>query len=339
MTQQATTESPRPSARQARTDELRTQIAAVAVAATDTDRRIVQEILQRAATGEYGSKTYDLTPGIGALLFIEHNPHNRDWDPAWTLELSRRQTAGFWRKNNEPPGFYKDGALADAQHRLAAVAHSGVTWTTVVVFGMDREAIITIDAGRRRDAASALKMDGMQEARLKQTIAKNAAAYLVKQGDRDAALRSEMEIAKSIHTHHDVLETAIGIAQTSMTNLVNPVLKLPIAATTAYLMLSASPVWQTQRVREKLALFQTGQAEGGESEPFFTAGKLIEQAHEKPTVATRLSTSKEIGVVLHAMRLSEQGVRAVRKNAFLSAVKQSLPTPGYPDVAQQAAAE
>jgi len=326
---QATTE-PRVPARQARADEVRTRIAAVAAAATDTDRRTVQEILQRAGSGEYGSKTYDITPGSAALLFIEHNPHNRDWDPSWTLELARRQSAGLWKRNNEPPGFYKDGALADAQHRFAAVALSGITWTTVIVFGMDRESVMTIDAGRRRDAASALKMDGMQEAKLKQTIAKNAAAYLVKLGDETAALKSEMEIAKAIHTHHGVLETAINIAETSVANLVNPVLKTPVAATTAYLMLSASPPWSEQRVREKLALFQTGQAEGGESEPFFVVGKIIEAAHERSQ--PKLSNSREIGCVIHAMRLSEQGVRAVRRNAVLNAVKDSLPKTGYPEV-------
>jgi hypothetical protein len=119
-----------------------------------------------------------------------------------------------------------------------------------------------------------------------------------------------------------------------MANLVNPVLKTPVAATAAYLMLSASPPWSEQRVREKLALFQTGQAEGGESEPFFVAGKIIEAAHEKST-ATRLSNSKEIGMVIHAMRLSEQGVRAVRRNAMLNAVKESLPKTGYPEFQQQ----
>jgi hypothetical protein len=168
---QANTGQARPSARQARADDVRTRIVAVATSATETDRRTVQEILSRAASGEYGSKTHDLTPGVAALLFIEHNPHNRDWDPSWTLELARRMTAHLWKKNNEPPGFYKDGALADSQHRLAAAALAAITWTTVIVFGMDREAVMTIDAGRRRDAASALKMDGMHDAKLKQSIA------------------------------------------------------------------------------------------------------------------------------------------------------------------------
>jgi len=197
------------------------------------------------------------------------------------------------------------------------------------VFGMDRESVMTIDAGRKRDAASSLKMDGMQEAKLKQTIAKNAAAYLVRLGDERAALRSEMEVANAIHAHHSQLELAINIAESSEQNLVNAVLGKSIAATAAYLMLTASPPWSEQRVREKLALFQTGQSEGGESEPFFIAGRMIEQAHE-PRAANRLSTSKEIGLVIHAMRLSEQGVHAVRPAAMRAAIRAELPKADYP---------
>jgi pyruvate/2-oxoglutarate/acetoin dehydrogenase E1 component len=58
------------------------------------------------------------------VIFIEHNPHNRDWDPAWSLELARRQRSHIWRKNNEVPGFYRDGKLADAQ----LCADYGIRW-------------------------------------------------------------------------------------------------------------------------------------------------------------------------------------------------------------------
>jgi len=330
---------PKKTAKQSRADDVRTKIAAVAANATATDRRIVTDILTRAATGEYGSSTFDITPGVAALLFLEHNPHNRDFDPGWALELARRQRAGIWRKNNEPPGFYKDGALADAQHRLAATALSGVTWTTVIVFGMDRDAITTVDAGRRRDAASALKMDGVQEAKLKQQIIKATASYLLKRGDEQAALRSEVEIADAVHAHQGVLDLAINIAETSAQNLVNPVLRTPIAAAAAYLMLTATPPWPEQRVREKMALFQTGQSSAGESEPTFIAGQIIEKARTKTEAKDRLSTAKEIGLVLHALALSEQGVRASKTSTMKAAIKAELPRAGYPDLPMQEAAE
>ena len=208
-----TTTSPMALARQSRTDEVRTRIAAVAAAAAEADRETVRAILAEAARGHYGSKTFDITPGVGAILFVDHNPHNRDWDAGWSLELARRMRLGIWRKNNEVPGFYKDGRLENSQHRLAAVALANYTWTTVVVFGIDLSAITTVDAGKRRDAASALKMDGMAGAKLKQAVVKTAASYLVRLGQDNAALRSEVEIAEAIQGSHGTLEVAIEIAE------------------------------------------------------------------------------------------------------------------------------
>ena len=146
---------------------------------------------------------------------------------------------------------------------------------------MDRDAITTVDAGRRRDAASALKMDGVQEAKLKQQIIKATASYLLKRGDEQAALRSEVEIADAVHAHQGVLDLAINIAEASAQNLVNPVLRKPVAGAAAYLMLTATPPWPEQRVREKMALFQTGQSSAGESEPTFIAGQIIENPSRK----------------------------------------------------------
>lgn len=309
-------------------EEVRARIAAVAAAATDVDRETVRAILVEAANGQYSSKTYNITPGVGALLFLEHNPHNRDWDPSWSLEFARRMRINIWRKNNASPGFYKDGKLADAQHRFAAVALAGFTWTTVVVFGMDRNSITTVDAGKKRDAASALKMDGMHEAKLKQTVVKTSASYLVKRGEDGAALRSEVEIADSIRGNDGTLETAINIAEASEQNLVNPVLKTTIAATVAYLNLTHG--WPEQRVREKIALFQTGQSSAGEQEPFFLAGQIIEKARAKSDVKDRLSTVKEVGLVVHALRLSTQGVRATTRAKMMSAIKSELPSVDYP---------
>lgn len=322
--------SPVSVARQNRTDEFRTKIAAVAAAATSADRETVTAILIDASRGQYGygSRIYDITPGVAATLFLDHNSHNRDWDPAWSQELARRQKMNIWRKNNEVPGFYKEGKLADGQHRFAATALSGVTWTTVIIFGMDRNAITTVDAGRRRDAASALKMDGMQEAKLKQTVIKMAASYMVRLGHETAALRSETEISDAIQANNGALQMAIEIAEASEQNLVNPVLKTSIAATVGYLGLTHG--WPEQRVREKLALFQTGQSNAGEQEPFFLAGSIIEKARAKASAQERLSSIKEVALVVHAMRLTTQGVRATTRAKMLGAIRDELPKVDYP---------
>jgi hypothetical protein len=168
----------------------------------------------------------------------------------------------------------------------------------------------------------------MQEAKLKQSIIKTAASYLLRTGQESAALRSEVEIADAIHANNGVLEAAVEIAQVSEQNLLNPVLKQPTAATVAYLMLTHG--WPAQRVREKMALFQTGQSTSGEMEPFFIAGEIIGKAKAKTDAKDRLSTVKEVGLVLHAMRLSSQGVRAIGKAKMMAGIKNELPKADYP---------
>jgi hypothetical protein len=72
-------------------DSLGAEVAATAATANAEDRKKVMEIIVRAKTGVYGPAVYDVTPGMAAILFTDHNPHNRDWGPPWTIELGPRR--------------------------------------------------------------------------------------------------------------------------------------------------------------------------------------------------------------------------------------------------------
>lgn len=318
-----------PDEKQKKHDELRGLIVAMSAKATDEDRALVKRMIARANTGEYGAEVFAVTAGAAAILFLEYNPHNRDWAPIWSQELARRMAAGLWRKNNECPGFYNDGVLEDGQHRFAALALAGFTWTTVMVFGIERDSIMSVDAGRRRDAASALKMDGMAEAVLKQQIVKTAATYLKAAGQPGIELRSEMEIGKAVLDNNGALEQAIEIAEASMQNITSPVFTERQGATAAYLMLTHD--WPPQRVREKLALFQTGVGKS-ESDPIWVASDIIKKARETRGKRERLSATKEIGLCLFGMKASEEGAGAVNRTTMRAAIKgKQLPKADYPE--------
>jgi hypothetical protein len=87
--------------------------------------------------------------------------------------------------------------------------------------------------------------------------------------------------------------------------------------------------WPEQRVREKLALLNSGQSSGGESEPFFVAGEWITKARTKADTKERLTTVKEVGLVILVMEMTERGVTAVRKKALEGELRKSLPDPAY----------
>lgn len=317
-------------------EQLRTSVITVAGAVSDADRRALADLVEEARRGAYAATVKTITPGMGAMLFLNHNPHNRDWSPLWSQELQRRMTTGQWRKNNASIGFYADGVLADGQNRCVASALANFTMNVPVVFGIDRDAITTIDNGKLRHASDAVKLEGISHPKRKEALVKTVAAYMVKTGDRSSQLRSETEIARQIERDNVMLEDAIEIGMASANNIATPQLKEAIACGTAYLMLKGN--WPTSRIREKLAAFQTGVSQDGENEPFFVAATVLGKARDARTKKDRLTPVRELGVVMYAMTVSEKGITAVQRQKFKDAIKNELPSPAYPaDLLQQAA--
>jgi hypothetical protein len=267
-------------------DELRERIAAVAAAASSEDRRKVLDLVAEAKKGIYHPLAYDITSGMAAILFTEFNSHNRDWTASWTLELQRRIQRGLWKQINASLGMYDNGLVEDGQHRLAAVALSGdFVWQRITVqFGIKQDAVSAQDSGHRRHASDHAKLDGIGNTRMKEAILKSATSYLLRRGDKEAAMPSEAELAAAIREHNAVLDTSIDVAKDAETNIVTPILKRTVGATVAYLMLTHD--WPEQRVREKLALFNTGQSSSGENEPFFIATDIITKARARSTPKT-----------------------------------------------------
>ena len=62
-----------------------------------------------------------------------------------------------WKANHQGIAFDTEGWLIDGQHRLLAVANSGVTVTMWVFPEMPRDTFDTLDVGRRRQASHLIK--------------------------------------------------------------------------------------------------------------------------------------------------------------------------------------
>jgi hypothetical protein len=320
-------------------EQARAEVNVVAEGATTEEKRQCTELVERAKAGKFDAGIVSLTPAICAILFLRHNPHNRDWrvDGAkGCREYARRMLGGQWRKNNATIGFYIDGQIEDGQHRLSGAAIAGHTLETAVVFGIERDAIVTVDDLAARHGSDHAKLNGIADASAKQAIVRMVAAYLIKTGNKEAALRSESEVHDAIRANNDALNSAIDIGNGSLKNIVDPVLKAAPAQALSYLMLQVG--WPEQRIREKLALFQTGVSMDGEKTPYFVAPEVIKAARSRMQRADRLSTVKELGIAVFAMVSAERGVRALQPSAMRGAVKKTLPDPKYPDDAIKEAA-
>jgi hypothetical protein len=104
-------------------------------------------------------KLTQVTPAL-AEKWLDQNTHNRNLREKAVMAYARDMEAGNWAENGEAIKFAADGTLLDGQHRLQAIALSGVTVPMLVVTGLDNRSQETMDDGRKRTLADALHLRG-----------------------------------------------------------------------------------------------------------------------------------------------------------------------------------
>jgi hypothetical protein len=309
-------------------DSLDQEVRKVADQATEADLTLVKRLT--TLTEEYSVEMVVMTAPAAALLYLDHNAHNRDFRVPTAREYQRRKNEGEWQSNNATVGLYKDGNLEDAQHRLAAQALAGTTESLVVVRGIDKSAIATIDDGAARHASDAVKLEGILESVRKQQVVKGAATYMTKQGDKDAKLHSEAQVAAEILQHDTVLTRALQLADTSKNGISKPYLKGNQAAVLAYMFLQNG--WTEELVKQHLIHMQAGASSSeNDKEPRFQCMDYISKARDSKARADRLSAIKELGAIVYSIVEAQKGTKAVNKAMIRQAVKGStMPDPHFP---------
>lgn len=332
--------NPVSTAKTALAEQYHARLVQLAAEATESDRQAVAAIIAKAQTGVREAETVKVTPGMAAIIFLDHNHHNRDWSAPKTRDFTQQMIAGQWRWNGASWVWYEgEHGLGDAQHRAAALALSGQTMNIVMVYGLARADIVTVDVGRRRSPAQAATMEGVAEAGAKQQIIRAFNAYEARRLEQKS---DEMRISDStlrdlIISNNKRLTDALSIGEASIKDIVRPLLKPIDAAKLAYLMLSAHVPWPAVNVVERLRTLQAGQAQG-EKDPIFQAAEMISDASKHKKGKDKLSETSRCGLAIHAFGLVERGIHAVRQQDLKAATKK-LPAPDFPEeVLQQEAA-
>lgn len=106
-------------------------------------------------------KIMDITPAI-ASRYLENNVGNRKTNKNTIDMLVRTIKAGGWKLTHQGIAFYEDHSIADGQHRLMAVAESGVTCTMTVTVGLKKTkaVMMAVDCGRPRTVSEGIQMSG-----------------------------------------------------------------------------------------------------------------------------------------------------------------------------------
>jgi hypothetical protein len=100
----------------------------------------------------------DITPDV-AKEMLETSPGNRRLRGWYVDMLAAAMKRGEWRVTSQGIGFDVFGRLRDAHHRLNACIQSGVSFQSVVVFGMRTDAYEVTDTGMVRTYADRLDED------------------------------------------------------------------------------------------------------------------------------------------------------------------------------------
>lgn len=95
-----------------------------------------------------------------ALVYLEQMPRNRRLVQAKVDRLAKDMQDGLWMPELcDPLRFDTDGHLIDGQHRLWAVASTGLPFDFTIVRNLPTEAIYLIDSGKSRNLADALHIN------------------------------------------------------------------------------------------------------------------------------------------------------------------------------------
>lgn len=110
-----------------------------------------------------------------ARRYLENMFDNRKPSAKRVTEYARYMSEGQWLLNGEPLIFDNSGRMIDGQHRCLACVKADVSFPVLVVSGVDRDAVETINVGLRRSRVHVGQIAGVENAQ----VAMPAAARLV----------------------------------------------------------------------------------------------------------------------------------------------------------------
>lgn len=103
-----------------------------------------------------------ITPEI-AKQWLEKNQKNRSLNHKRVSVYAEQMLLGNWVEHHQGIAFYKDGTLADGQHRLAAIVKSGIAIKMLVATGLTNQSGLIIDSHQTRQAHQSIKISGLAD--------------------------------------------------------------------------------------------------------------------------------------------------------------------------------
>ena len=247
---------------------------------------------------------YEISPELADHIRTCCGGRNRHLSFPHVNRLSLAMKNGEWMYNNASIGFFADGKLSDGQHRLAACIEADNPFKTLVVPGMDVEAILTVDQqNKSRTPADYLEMVGFNDAKRKSFIATNFMKFRTS-GNFNGSTPSNTAIEKFVNNNDKLLEKYLLEAETVMEEATNKAYNVNSAALWLFVADKDAPHYKAE-ARQVLMEIITGSADKDNS-PGLAASRVLTAMAERKKAET-INMNKRIGTTVKALNFTITG--------------------------------
>ena len=302
------------------------KVDALVAAATEKDRVALRELIKPDAV--IGVR--EVTPVMAALIFKEHNGHNREFSYSKALYYAQAMERGDWKINHQGVAFYADGNLADGQHRFAAVLMANKPQRFVVMASFDDDAFDTIDIGKIRNAGDALFLRGVADPAVKAAIVRVVMAYEHKQKTGRFLTPTVIEVEKFVKDESRI-GTVIEMARTITKNCSDPCMSENETAAAALLLLRGG--YTENAVSGYLSAIQLGVADH-EGAVVIDLGRQFMKARISERRVHRMNKEHKLALLCKGAQLHvlDKTVRSLKWDPK----KEPMPAPTPPVVSEAA---
>jgi hypothetical protein len=158
-----------------------------------------------------------VTPKMAQDWLDNFNTKNRTLNKPYSVRMARDIVAGDWRENHHGIAFSVDGTLLDGQHRLQAIVIADRPVRMLVWTGVSKEALLTIDTGRPRNALDNLLLeDGSRDLYSKHTISTLRA--MLRGPASGKCLMTTTQVKSELEKHADAIRFALECQPPSLSS-------------------------------------------------------------------------------------------------------------------------
>ncbi len=305
-------------------------IERVANEATPADREKIADLVNPAGT----VRIDELTPAQAAVLYKDHQGHNRDFSLPKANYYAGAMKRGEWKLIHQGLAFYRDGKIADGQHRSAAVAISGMTQKFVMFPNFGDGDVDAIDVGKTRSAGDAVKLLGFEDGGIKAAVSKVVMGYEneVQTGQKSPP-PTVIEVEKFVEANDEIIGEAVRMARQVTDKCAEPCLSLNKCAA-GYLLLRRGG-YSAILADAFISAVQVGVADREGAPAAILSKKFLKSKHSERRVY-RINQRESLAMICKGASLHVMGKTVTESAVKWNPKKEPLPA-AQPPVLSDAA--